>query len=172
MSDHPAQVSITLDGRPHTVPRGRSLAAALIATDHPVTRHDRAGRPRAPYCGMGVCFDCAVTVDGIPLVRACQEPVRAGMRVDTGGGVGTGVRVDTGCGVDTRARDDAGAEGREDVHVDAGPEVGRDVRLDADRGIRADGRSDTGHKDGPGLRLDTDPEVRADVRGDTDREDV
>ncbi|MFE2868267.1 (2Fe-2S)-binding protein [Embleya sp. NPDC059259] len=84
MSDHPAQVSITLDGRPHSVPAGRSLAAALIATEHPVTRHDRAGRPRAPYCGMGVCFDCAVTVDGTPLVRACQEPVRAGMRVDTG----------------------------------------------------------------------------------------
>ncbi|MET7303469.1 (2Fe-2S)-binding protein [Embleya sp. NPDC005575] len=108
MSDHPAQVSITLDGRPHTVPRGRSLAAALIATDHPVTRHDRAGRPRAPYCGMGVCFDCAVTVDDTPLVRACQEPVRAGMRVDTGGGVGTGGRGEIRDGVDTEGRGEVG----------------------------------------------------------------
>jgi predicted molibdopterin-dependent oxidoreductase YjgC len=85
LSDHPAQVAITLDGEPRTVPAGRSLAAALIAIGAPVTRHDRAGRPRAPYCGMGVCFDCAVTVDGAPLIRSCQEPVRAGMSVDTTG---------------------------------------------------------------------------------------
>ncbi|MGC0415924.1 (2Fe-2S)-binding protein [Embleya sp. AB8] len=86
-SDHvsAAQVPITLDGEAHRVPAGRSLAAALIAIGHPVTRHDHAGRPRAAYCGMGVCFDCTVTVDDTPLVRACQEPVRAGMRVTTTG---------------------------------------------------------------------------------------
>ncbi|MFE5331082.1 (2Fe-2S)-binding protein [Embleya sp. NPDC056575] len=90
MSDHspsgrPGQVTITLDGVPRQVPGGRSLAAALIAIDEPVTRHDRAGRPRAAYCGMGVCFECTVTVDGAPLIRSCQEPVRAGMTVDTTG---------------------------------------------------------------------------------------
>ncbi|WP_331770478.1 (2Fe-2S)-binding protein [Embleya sp. NBC_00888] len=145
MSDHPAQVSITLDGRPHTVPSGRSLAAALIATDRPVTRYDRAGRPRAPYCGMGVCFDCVVTVDGTPLVRACQEPVRSGMRVDTGraraggpneGGTdacdesGTRTRNESGHealmgvrdDVDTKARDETGRVARADTRGDAHPE--------------------------------------------------
>ncbi|MFF7244992.1 (2Fe-2S)-binding protein [Embleya sp. NPDC008237] len=145
MSDHPAQVSITLDGRPHTLPRGRSLAAALIATDHPVTRYDRAGRPRAPYCGMGVCFDCAVTVDGTPLVRACQEPVRAGMRVDTGGGVGAGAGVEAGREV--------GADGG--AGVGTGMEARPGVRADAGREVRADMRVDGGTEDGPDVRIGT-----------------
>ncbi|MFI6983644.1 (2Fe-2S)-binding protein [Embleya sp. NPDC050154] len=130
MSDHPAQVSITLDGRPHTVPSGRSLAAALIATDRPVTRYDRAGRPRAPYCGMGVCFDCAVTVDGTPLVRACQEPVRSGMRVDTGRGVRAGTPDES----DTDTRDESGHAAvmgaRDDGDTKTRDETGRDARAD------------------------------------------
>lgn len=77
---------MTVDGERHDLLPGRSLAAALIGADRPVTRHDRAGRPRAPFCAMGVCFECALTVDGVPLVRACQEPVRAGMTVQTGRG--------------------------------------------------------------------------------------
>lgn len=77
---------MTVDGERRDLLPGRSLAAALIGADRPVTRHDRAGRPRAPFCAMGVCFECALTVDGVPLVRACQEPVRAGMTVHTGRG--------------------------------------------------------------------------------------
>lgn len=43
----------------------------------------RSGEPRGLFCGMGVCFDCLVRVDGRPGVRACLEPVRDGMHVET-----------------------------------------------------------------------------------------
>jgi sarcosine oxidase subunit alpha len=39
--------------------------------------------PRAPYCLMGVCFDCLVTIDGVGSRQACLVPVRAGMAVET-----------------------------------------------------------------------------------------
>ncbi|MGW1995834.1 (2Fe-2S)-binding protein [Embleya sp. NPDC001921] len=173
-------MSITLDGRPHTVPSGRSLAAALIATDRPVTRYDRAGRPRAPYCGMGVCFDCAVTVDGTPLVRACQEPVRTGMRVDTGRVAGTDARDGAGA----HARDGAGAGTRSERGTGTPDESGTEARNESHTGTPGEGgtgapgeggqeavmgvRDDTGAK----TRDHTGREARADMRGDARPEDV
>ncbi|MCT7655478.1 (2Fe-2S)-binding protein [Oceanimonas sp. NS1] len=44
----------------------------------------RRGQPRAPYCMMGVCFGCELTIDDKPGVRACMTRVRPGMRIDTG----------------------------------------------------------------------------------------
>ena len=44
-------------------------------------RQARSGAPRGPFCGMGVCFDCLVTVDGRPSQRACLTKVAAGMDV-------------------------------------------------------------------------------------------
>ena len=44
-------------------------------------RQARSGAPRGPFCGMGVCFDCLVTVDGRPSQRACLTKVSAGMDV-------------------------------------------------------------------------------------------
>lgn len=76
---------LTLDGRPLTARPGQSVAAAL--TDAGVrswrtTRH--AGRPRGLFCGIGVCFDCLITVDGRPDQRACLTPAVPGMRLETG----------------------------------------------------------------------------------------
>ena len=48
-----------------------------------VFRHTPTGAPRGIFCGMGVCFDCLVTVDGLAEQRACMTPVRRGMRVQT-----------------------------------------------------------------------------------------
>ena len=42
-----------------------------------------SGKPRAPYCLMGVCFDCLVTIDGVGSRQACLVPVREGMAVET-----------------------------------------------------------------------------------------
>ncbi len=39
--------------------------------------------PRGPYCLMGVCFECLVTIDGIGNRQGCMTPVREGMRVET-----------------------------------------------------------------------------------------
>ena len=74
-------VSLTLDGRPVIAHEGETVAALLLAEGHVATRRTRHGEPRGVFCGMGVCFDCLVVVDGIPNVRACVTWVRDGMEV-------------------------------------------------------------------------------------------
>ena len=79
-----AAVAITVDGKAVRARVGDTVAVALLAAgiDHcrttPVT-----GAPRAPYCLMGVCFDCLVTVDGVGSRQGCLMPVRDGMTVET-----------------------------------------------------------------------------------------
>jgi hypothetical protein len=46
-------------------------------------RTSLSGEPRGPLCGMGICFDCAATIDGVPLRRTCQVFCRAGMEIAT-----------------------------------------------------------------------------------------
>jgi predicted molibdopterin-dependent oxidoreductase YjgC len=76
-----AQLSLTLDGRTVNAYEGETVAAVLLAEGHVATRTTRHGSPRGVYCGMGVCFDCLVVVDGVPNTRACVTWVREGMRV-------------------------------------------------------------------------------------------
>lgn len=61
---------------------GETVAAALLVAGVPVFGVTRDGEPRLPLCNMGTCFDCAVTVDGERLVRACLADVRPGMAVE------------------------------------------------------------------------------------------
>ena len=74
---------ITVDGREVRATAGVPLGAVLHAQDA-VLRHMPDGAPRGVFCGMGVCFDCLVTVDDRSGVRACVTPVRDGMRVERG----------------------------------------------------------------------------------------
>jgi D-hydroxyproline dehydrogenase subunit gamma len=76
-----APVTLTLDGRPVTAYAGETVAAMLLAEGHVATRTTPGGAPRGVYCGMGVCFDCLVVVDGVPNTRACVTWVREGMSV-------------------------------------------------------------------------------------------
>ena len=79
-----ATVAITVDGVAVTARATDSVAAALLAAGHVVCRTTPVGDvPRAPYCLMGVCFDCLVTIDGVGSRQACLVPVRAGMSVET-----------------------------------------------------------------------------------------
>ena len=78
-----ATLTITIDGEALTVPEGISVAAALALTGDPTTRQAVNGELRAPFCGMGVCQECRVTVDGLR-VLACQTLCSDGMVVDTG----------------------------------------------------------------------------------------
>jgi predicted molibdopterin-dependent oxidoreductase YjgC len=74
-----AALTATFDGRPLAALPGQSVAAALWAAGVTAWRSTRgAGRPRGVFCGIGVCFDCLVTVNGIPNQRACLVPVRPG----------------------------------------------------------------------------------------------
>jgi sarcosine oxidase subunit alpha len=76
-------VEIRVDGRIHRVAADASLAAALLNAHVTRFRTSVTGAPRGPLCGMGICFECRVAVDGIGHRRACLEPVRAGMEVET-----------------------------------------------------------------------------------------
>lgn len=75
-------VTITFDGRPLNVPAGITVAAALLVGGVRDFRSSIVSKvPRAPYCMMGVCFECLVEIDGIPARQSCLIPVRDGMAV-------------------------------------------------------------------------------------------
>ncbi len=75
-------IVIELDGESVSVPGAVSVAAALLYLDAIPIRNTRiSGAARAPFCMMGVCFECLIEVDGIPDQRACQVQVAAGMRL-------------------------------------------------------------------------------------------
>lgn len=77
-----AALSFTFEGEPVEGRDGDSVAAALLALGHAATRDTAvSGAPRGPYCMMGVCFDCLVTINGVGNRQACLVPLRAGMDV-------------------------------------------------------------------------------------------
>ncbi|MEU4834646.1 (2Fe-2S)-binding protein [Streptosporangium sp. NPDC023615] len=83
----PPQTEIIVDGDPVRAVDGISLAAVLVGERRwGLRRNPVGGDPRGPFCGMGVCFECEVTVDGRPWVRACITKIYAGMRVETTAG--------------------------------------------------------------------------------------
>jgi predicted molibdopterin-dependent oxidoreductase YjgC len=83
------RVNILVDGEPASAYVGESVAAALMADGAMHTRTTAGGESRGLFCGMGVCFDCLVEVDGVPNTRACVTWVREGMRIDRQDGPGT-----------------------------------------------------------------------------------
>ena len=80
-------VAFILDGKPARARAGDSGAAALLAAGVLACRASaQSGAPRAPYCMMGVCFECLVTIDGVANRQGCLVTVREAMRVETGRG--------------------------------------------------------------------------------------
>ena len=77
-------VHLTVDGRPIEARNSDSVAAALFAAGIDVCRTTPvSGAPRAPYCMMGVCFDCLITVDGVGNRQGCLVRVAEGMALAT-----------------------------------------------------------------------------------------
>ena len=77
---------LVVDGRPVTAAPGDAVATALLLAGIGTFRRTAKGAaPRSAYCGMGVCFDCLVTIDGVGNRQACLESVGDGMVVETGG---------------------------------------------------------------------------------------
>ncbi|WP_163510005.1 (2Fe-2S)-binding protein [Fodinicola acaciae] len=75
---------VQVDGKPVAGRDGQSLAGVLHAAGIVAWRQTRGGAPRGLFCGIGVCFDCLVTVNGEPGVRACQRAAADGDIVVTG----------------------------------------------------------------------------------------
>jgi len=85
----PEPISVTVDGADWLVPPGITIAAAFTTRGQPGWRRTRLrGEPRGLSCGIGVCFDCLVTVNGTPGVRACLAEVRPGDVISTETGSG------------------------------------------------------------------------------------
>lgn len=77
-------VRVTVDGEPLTGRAGQTIAGVLLAAGRVSWRTSpRGGRPRGVLCGIGVCFDCLVIVNGLRDVRACQRRAADGDVIDT-----------------------------------------------------------------------------------------
>lgn len=77
-------VDIVVDGAVVAARSGDTVAAAMLAAGLLCTRTTPiTGAPRGPYCMMGVCFECLVTIDGRGSQQACLVTVAPGMRIDT-----------------------------------------------------------------------------------------
>ncbi len=79
----PDPVTLSVNGRAITVAAGTMVSTAIALAGVSVFRRSVTGGPRAPLCGMGVCFECRVTIDGRPHCRSCQVPCAEGMEVVT-----------------------------------------------------------------------------------------
>ena len=77
----PNAVEIVFEERPIAAFEGETVAAALTAAGVRVLRTTDRGEPRGIFCGMGVCFDCLVRIDGRGSQRACMTKVAPGMRI-------------------------------------------------------------------------------------------
>ncbi|MCU7373873.1 (2Fe-2S)-binding protein [Paucibacter sp. O1-1] len=77
------KIVLQINGQPHAVPAGCSVAAALAHAGLSATRHSVSGQPRAAFCGMGQCQECRVTIDGVTDRLACMSPASAGMVIAT-----------------------------------------------------------------------------------------
>ena len=79
------KVQFEIDGDICFAYQGETVAAALLAAGIRTFRlSPKTKEPRGLYCGVGVCFECLVTVNDASNVRACMTPVKEGMKVETG----------------------------------------------------------------------------------------
>lgn len=78
----PEQITLSVNGENLNVPHGSTVAVA-VALANSVCRRSVSGEPRTVLCGMGICFECRVEIDGVPQQRGCQILCASGMRVNT-----------------------------------------------------------------------------------------
>ena len=76
-----ARLHVTINGRQIAVEAGTTVAAALVVAGVSGTRRAVKGEPRSTLCGMGVCQECRVTIDGRAHVLACQTLCREGQTI-------------------------------------------------------------------------------------------
>ena len=77
------RVTIVVDDREYVVRGGTTVAIALLELGVSAFRRSVNGEPRAPVCGMGICYECRVEIDGVAERRACMVPVENGLLVRT-----------------------------------------------------------------------------------------
>lgn len=78
----PSQLTVSVNGAEVVVPSGATVAVAVVLAGQ-ACRMSVTGEPRGPLCGMGICFECRVAIDGSPHVRSCQTLCKQGMDITT-----------------------------------------------------------------------------------------
>jgi len=76
-------MTLRINGQTVEVAAGAMVSAAVAAAGVSQFRRSVTGEPRGPLCGMGICFECRVTIDGREHSRSCQIPCAEGMEVRT-----------------------------------------------------------------------------------------
>ena len=79
----PETVNLFVNGVVVEMPAGSMVSAAILKTGATLFRRSVSGEPRGPLCGMGICFECRVTIDGEAHCRSCQTICREGMDIRT-----------------------------------------------------------------------------------------
>jgi predicted molibdopterin-dependent oxidoreductase YjgC len=77
------QIQLRVNGKTVSVPSGTIVAAAVVMAGEMRFRTSVLGRPRGPLCGMGICMECRVTINGQAHCRSCQTLCEPGMEVRT-----------------------------------------------------------------------------------------
>jgi aerobic-type carbon monoxide dehydrogenase small subunit (CoxS/CutS family) len=77
-----SQVMVKVNGAPVSVPQGATVAVAMAMAGQSC-RTSVTGEPRGALCGMGICFECRVVIDGNPHCRSCQILCERAMEVRT-----------------------------------------------------------------------------------------
>lgn len=78
----PSQLTVSVNGAEVVVPSGATVAVAVVLAGQ-ACRMSVTGEPRGPLCGMGICFECRVAIDGNLHVRSCQTLCEQGMDINT-----------------------------------------------------------------------------------------
>ena len=76
-------MNIKINGETCNVVEGTSVAAAILNHGTSKFRRSVDSEPRGPVCGMGICYECRATIDGVTHQRSCMVLCRAGMEVET-----------------------------------------------------------------------------------------
>ncbi len=76
------EIALTVNGTRVVVPSGATVAVAVTLAGQ-ACRKSASGEPRGPLCGMGICFECRVAINGQPHCRSCQAICQEGMDVRT-----------------------------------------------------------------------------------------
>ena len=79
----PETVTVVVNGVSIDMPAGSMVSAAILASGTYGFRRSATGELRGPLCGMGICFECRVTINGEAHSRSCQTVCRNGMDVRT-----------------------------------------------------------------------------------------
>ena len=77
-------MKVSVNGKPVEAPEGSMVSAAVALAGEWAYRRSVNGEPRGPLCGMGICFECRVTIGGRTHQRSCQIPCAPGMDIRTG----------------------------------------------------------------------------------------